>query len=68
MSMWLDEDPEERNPRSEKMRVALERAHRYERPRTVPVRVDGKTVVWITPEQSADPQFMKRFNKRWEQR
>lgn len=66
--MWLDEDPDERDHKSEKMRNAVEKAKKYAATRTVPKRVDSHTVVWITPEQAADPNFMKRFNKRFEQR
>lgn len=63
--MWIDEDYEELNPKarmaSNGRRLSIEK-------KTVPVRVNSHTVIWITPEQSADPKFMERFNKRWETR
>lgn len=63
--MWIEEDYEELHP---KARKALQRAKAVNRKKTVPVRVNSHTVIWITPEQSADPKFMERFNKRWETR
>ena len=63
--MWIEEDYEELNP---KARLALQRAKRVNKQRTVPVRINSYTVIYITPEQSADPKFMERFNKQWEER
>lgn len=62
--MWIDDDRE----RPAKARETLRIAKQVNRKHTVPKRIDSKTVIWITPEQSADPEFMKRFNKQWEQR
>lgn len=62
--MWIDDDRE----RPAKAREALRIAKQVNRKHTVPKRIDSKTVIWITPEQSADPKFMKRFNKQWETR
>lgn len=63
--MWIDEDYGEQPT---KAREALRRAKQVNRKHTVPKRIDDKTVIWITPEQSADPEYMERFNKFWERR
>lgn len=63
--MWVDDDYGEQLP---KAHAALKRAKDVNRKKTVPKRIDSKTVIWITPEQSADPEYMERFQKRWEQR
>lgn len=63
--MWIDDDYGEQPT---KVREVLRAAKHTNRKHTVPKRIDSKTVIWITPEQSADPKFMKRFNKQWEQR
>lgn len=45
--MWIEEDYEELHP---KARKALQRAKVVNRKKTVPVRVNSHTVIWITPE------------------
>lgn len=46
--------------RDKALRV-LDRAKAMNADKTVPVRVDSQTVVFITPEQHKDPAFMKQF-------
>lgn len=42
---------------------ALNKAKEVNKDRTVPVRVDSHTTVFITPAQAANKKFMERFWK-----
>lgn len=63
--MWIEEHYGDLKPRA---RAALKTALEVNKNRTVPVRINSYTLVYVTPEQSADPKFMKRFLKKWEAR
>lgn len=66
--MWVDEDPDERDPKRARAYEALCQAKAATADRTVPIRINSYTVIWIKPECAADPAYMKRFYKNWETR
>lgn len=44
---------------------ALKVAKRTNALKTVPIRINARTVIHITEAQRADKKFMKRFRERW---
>lgn len=48
--------------------LAKAKASELNKRRTVPKRISDNLTVYITPEQDNDPEFMKKFQKRWETR